>query len=147
VRRGCSNHRPLFPTRAEAVLWVGAMAPDPLTSAWICGEFEKYNHWVWVDESGAIAGIFALVPREEGSMRLARFAVAPEKRGQQLAKGFVQEIIPLARSLGAKQLSLAVYGSNRIARHVYESVGFQIADERAAQEDPSGVNYQMRLSL
>ena len=49
--------------------------------------------------------------------------------------------------MGARQLSLGVYGSNRIAKHVYESVGFEVFEERPAQEDPSGVDYQMRLDL
>jgi ribosomal protein S18 acetylase RimI-like enzyme len=53
----------------------------------------------------------------------------------------------LARSRGAKQLSLGVYGSNRIARHIYDNMGFQVFEERVAEEDPSGVSYQMRLAL
>jgi GNAT superfamily N-acetyltransferase len=136
-----------FPTRAETLLWAGANAPDPLTSTWVIEEFGKYRHWVWVDGNREIMGIFALVFREEGHMRLARFALSPKIRGQRLAIGFLQEIITLARSLGAKQLSLNVYGSNRVARRAYESVGFQISSERVAKEDSSGVNYQMALSL
>ena len=42
---------------------------------------------------------------------------------------------------------MGVYGSNRIAKHVYDSVGFQVFEERVAEEDPSGVNYEMRLDL
>jgi len=31
--------------------------------------------------------------------------------------------------------------------HVYERVGFEVFEERAAEEDSSGVDYQMRLDL
>ena len=107
-----------FPTRPEAILWGGPNVPDPLSSPWLEQEFQKHKHWAWVDRTGAIQGVFALVLRDEGLLRLARFALPPSLRGQRLSKRLVEETITLARSLGARQLSLAVYGSNRIARHL-----------------------------
>jgi ribosomal protein S18 acetylase RimI-like enzyme len=136
-----------FPTKAEAVSWGGPSVPEPLTSTWLAREFEAGSYWVWVDSAGTIEGVFSLRFLAEGIARLSRFALAPSLRGQRLAKGLVEEIITLARSLGAKQLSLGVYGSNRIARHVYDDMGFQIFGERAAEEDSSGVSHQMRLRL
>ena len=125
----------------------GPNVPDPLTSPWLEQEFEKHRHWVWVDRTGAIRGVFALAFRDEGLLRLARFALSPSARGQGSSRRLVEETIALARSLGAKRLSLAVYGSNRIARRVYESVGFRVCEERVAKEDPSGMNYEMLLDL
>ena len=136
-----------FPTRAEAILWGGPNVPDPLTSPWLEQEFQKHKHWVWVDRTGDIQGVFALVLRDEGLLRLARFALSPSARGQGSSKRLVEETIALARSLGAKQLCLAVYGSNRIARRVYDSVGFRIFEERVAKEDPSGMSYEMLIDL
>lgn len=137
-----------FPTRAEAILWGGPDVPEPLTATWLAQQFETGSYWVWVDQGGStIEGVFSLRFLEEGSARLGRFALSPSLRGQRLAKGLVEEIKTLARSLGAKQLSLGVYGSNRIARHIYDSIGFQVFGERIAKEDPSGVSYQMRLAL
>jgi len=136
-----------FPTRADAILWGGPGIPEPLTATWLAQQFETYSYWVWVDQIGAIAGLCCLVFREEGLARFGRFALSPSLRGQRLAKWLAEEMIALARSLGARQLSLGVYGSNRIARRVYDSVGFQVIEERAAEEDPSGMNYQMRLDL
>jgi len=136
-----------FPTRTEALLWGGPNVPDPLTSPWLEQEFQKHKYWVWVDRTGAIQGVFALVLRDEGLLRLARFALSPSLRGQRLSKRLVEETIALARSLGAKRMSLAVYGSNRIARHVYDSVGFRVFEERIAQENPSVVSYEMRLDF
>jgi RimJ/RimL family protein N-acetyltransferase len=136
-----------FPSRAAAVLWAGLRVPDPLTLKWLAQEFETANYWVWVDATGVIQGVFALNFKEDGLARFGRFALSPILRGQGLAKGHVQEIMTLARSLGAKKLSLGVYGSNRVAKHVYESVGFEVFEQRVAEEDPSGVEYQMRLDL
>lgn len=136
-----------FPTRAEAVLWAGPGVPDPLTSTWLAQQFGKDSYWIWFDGMGTIQGVCTLNLKENGCARFGRFALSPCLRGQRLAKGFVLEIIALARSLGAIRVSLGVYGSNRIARHVYESVGFEVYEKRVAEEDPSGVNYQMRLAL
>jgi ribosomal protein S18 acetylase RimI-like enzyme len=136
-----------FPTRADVVLWAGTSVPEPLTSTWLAQRFERASYWVWVDETGTVQGVFALNLEEDGSARFGRFALSPGLRGQRLAKGLVQEIITLARSLGAKRLTLGVYGSNRIARCVYEGVGFEVFDERVAEEDPSRLDYQMKLDL
>ena len=136
-----------FPTRAEAVLWAGPSVPDPLTATWLAEQFEMGRYWVWVDDMGTVQGVFALNFKEDGSARFGRFALSPRLRGQHLATGLVREVIAVARSLGAKRLSLGVYGSNRKAKHVYESVGFQISSERMAEEDSSGVNYEMGLEL
>ena len=136
-----------FPTRSEAILWGGPRVPEPLTSKWLAQEFETDSYRVWVDRAGMIEGVFSLRFLEDGVARLGRFALSPSLRKQRLAKGLVDEILALARSLGAKQLSLGVYGSNRIARHLYDGMGFQIFGERTAAEDLSGVSYQMKLTL
>jgi ribosomal protein S18 acetylase RimI-like enzyme len=136
-----------FPTRADAILWGGRDVPEPLTATWLAQQFETGNYRVWVDQDGAAAGVFSLRFLVDGSARLGRFALAPGLRGKRLAKGLVEETIALARSLGAKQLSLGVYGSNQIARRVYNNVGFQVVSERIAEEDPSGVSYEMKLDL
>ena len=136
-----------FPTRAEAILWGGPDVPEPLTSTWLAQQIETGSYWVWVNQGGTIEGIFSLRFLKEGSARLGRFALSPSLRGQRLAKGLIEEIKTLARSLGGKQLSLGVYGSNQIARHIYDSMGFQVFGERVAEEDSSGVSYQMRLNL
>lgn len=120
--------------------------PEPLTAEWLAGEFDNGNYWVWIDQR-EIAGVFGLVFLEDGVAHLTRFAIAPELRGRRLAKGLMEEIKEVARSLGAKQLSLNVYGSNQVARHVYDEMGFRLFGERVAAEDPSGVSHKMRLNL
>jgi ribosomal protein S18 acetylase RimI-like enzyme len=136
-----------FSTAAEATSWGGPKVPQPLTAEWLAGEFEKGNYWVWIDQSDKIGGIFGLIFPGDGLAHLIRFAIAPELRGRRLAKGLMEEIKELARSLRAKQLSLWVYGSNHVARHVYDEMGFQLFGERVAAEDPSGVSHKMRLDL
>jgi ribosomal protein S18 acetylase RimI-like enzyme len=140
-----------FPTRASAILWGGPAVPNPLTAAWLaqCIEaFDTVRYHVWVDASSVVQGVFTLRFQEEGRARFGRFALSPEFRGQGLARDLVEEIISVARSGGAKQLSLGVYGSNQIAKRVYESAGFKIGGERPAEgEDLSGVPLEMKLDL
>lgn len=135
-----------FPTRTDIIMWGGPKIPDPLTADWLEAEFGETNHWVWAGDGGALCGVFCLRPTEAG-VHLTRFAVAPDMRGRGLAGHLVREIILTARSLGAHQVTLRVYGSNAKARHLYDSAGFQIVAERIAEEDSSGVSHDMMLAL
>jgi ribosomal protein S18 acetylase RimI-like enzyme len=136
-----------FSSAAEATLWGGPQVPAPLTSQWLAQEFERGGYWVWLGADGKPQGVFGLVFLEDNLVHLARFALAPDLRGRGLARGCLEEIKNLARSLGAERLSLGVYGSNRIAIHIYKTMGFHLAGERAATEDPSGVSFMMKLDL
>jgi ribosomal protein S18 acetylase RimI-like enzyme len=94
-----------------------------------------------------VHSVFALSFKGDGCARFGRFALSPDLRGRNLARGLVEEVLSMARSRGVKRLLLGVYGSNRVARRVYEAVGFEVYEERRAPEDPSGIDYQMRLDL
>jgi ribosomal protein S18 acetylase RimI-like enzyme len=61
--------------------------------------------------------------------------------------GLMQEIIEIARQRGDTEISLGVYGSNHIARRVFDRLGFRMVGERAAKEDASGISVIMRLEL
>ncbi len=135
-----------FPARNDVVMWGGPKIPDPLTADWLADEFGKSRHWVWADDSGALCGVFCLLPRDAG-VHLTRFAISPDMRGRGLARPMVQEIILVAQLSGARQLSLRVYGSNAKARHLYDDAGFQIVEERQTEEDSSGVSHDMVLPL
>jgi GNAT superfamily N-acetyltransferase len=61
-----------------------------------------------------------------GHAHLMGFALLPSLRGCGLSKGLIEETISLARSLGAKNLSLGLYGSNLVARNVYHRYGLHL---------------------
>jgi ribosomal protein S18 acetylase RimI-like enzyme len=136
-----------FSSAAEAILWGGPQVPAPLTSQWLIEEFEKGGYWVWVGHDGNPAGVFGLIFLDDDLAHLARFALAPNLRGRGLARHCIEEVKSLARSMGARRLALGVYGSNRIALHIYKTMGFHLVGDRAASEDTSGVSYKMKLDL
>jgi ribosomal protein S18 acetylase RimI-like enzyme len=137
-----------FPTKSEVILWAGPTAPESLTPEWLIQQFQATGYYsVWVDSFDRVQGVFALNIKGGGCARFGRFALSPDFRGRGLAKKLVEEVVSVARFRGVKQLSLGVYGSNHVAKHVYESCGFEVFEERPCEEDSSGINYQMKLNL
>ena len=88
-----------------------------------------------------------LQAKEGGVAWLNRFGIAPALRGKGLAAQLMSELIAIARRRGDTEVSLGVYGSNHVARRVYDKLGFQPVSERIADEDPSGTSITMRLLL
>jgi ribosomal-protein-alanine N-acetyltransferase len=136
-----------FPTRLEAVWWGGRAVPDPLTADWLVDQFGQGRFWVWCDGEGAIHAVAGLRAMEGGLAWLNRFGIAPAMRGQGLAAELMDEVIEIARRRGDHRMGLGVYGSNHIARRVYDRLGFLPIGERAAAEDPSGVSITMQCEL
>jgi ribosomal protein S18 acetylase RimI-like enzyme len=83
----------------------------------------------------------------DGTAYLNRFGIAPAARGRGLSARLMAELVGIARARGDTAMSLWVYGSNRIARRVYDRLGFRIVAQRDAQEDTSGVSINMRLEF
>jgi ribosomal protein S18 acetylase RimI-like enzyme len=136
-----------FPSRRDAVWWGGPTVADPLTAAWLLEQFAAGTFWVWTDRSGVIQAMAGMKAAAGGTAYLNRFAVAPVMRGQGLSARLAAELIAIARHRGDTSMSLWVYGSNHVARHLYEKLGFKVVDQRDADEDSSGVSINMRLEL
>jgi ribosomal protein S18 acetylase RimI-like enzyme len=135
-----------FPTRRDAVWWGGPKVSDPLTADWLVGQFALGSYWVWADQNSAIQAMAGLQAKE-GIAWLNRFGIAPALRGQGLAVRLMKEIIGIAHLRGHAEISLGVYGSNHIARRVYDKLGFRPVSERIAEEDMSGISITMQLFL
>ena len=136
-----------FPTRLEAVWWGGPTVPDPLIADWLIEQFGQGRYWVWCDGQGAIQAIAGLRAMEGGLAWLNRFGIAPAMRGRGLAAELMDEVIEIARRRGDSRMGLGVYGSNHVARRVYDRLGFLPVSERAATEDPSGRSITMHCDL
>jgi ribosomal protein S18 acetylase RimI-like enzyme len=135
-----------FDSRWQAASWGGVVAPSPLTADWIADEFGKADYWVWVDDNSNLCGIFGLAQMDDVA-RIMRFAVAPRLRGQGLGTALFAEILALAAATGATEASLGIFGSNTIAKSIYEQAGFQVVGERQADIDPTAISYEMRTRL
>lgn len=70
-------------------------------------------------------GCCALIPEHEGEFELAKMAVAEDLRGYGIGRRILLSTIALARSLGARRLTLGSSTKLADAVHLYESVGFR----------------------
>ena len=136
-----------FLTRRDTVWWGGPTVSDPLTAEWLIAQFPPGAFWVWTDRDNAIQAMAGLKAMPDGTAYLNRFAIAPAMRGKGLSARLMAELIGIARTRGDTAMSLWVYGSNTIARRVYDRLGFRIVAQREAPEDVSGVSIRMRLAL
>ena len=69
-------------------------------------------------------GCCALILEHPGEYELAKMAVAEDLRGQGLGRRILLATVALARSLGARRLTLGSSTKLRDAIHLYESIGF-----------------------
>jgi len=70
-------------------------------------------------------GCCALIPEGEGEFELAKMAVAEELRGRGVGRSILLATTSLARSLGARRLTLGSSTKLPDAIHLYESIGFR----------------------
>jgi|UPI00068A14E0 ribosomal protein S18 acetylase RimI-like enzyme len=136
-----------FPSHEDATRWGGPDIPNPLTAAWLESEVADGSYFVGVDRKSEVVAIYSLKRIDEDAIHLRRFAIAPFLRGRGAGKAMITEIAGLARTKGARWLSLWVYGSNKAAIHLYKNAGFREIGTRAAAEDSSGLCVRMRLDL
>ena len=136
-----------FPSRRDAVWWGGPTVADPLTAEWLVAQFPAGDFWVWTDQDNIVQAMAGLKAMADGTAYLNRFAIAPAARGKGLSARLMAELVGIARTRGDTAMSLWVYGSNTIARRVYDRLGFRIVTQRDAEEDASGVSINMRLEF
>lgn len=101
------------------------------------GEFnDMLNGFVWV-ESGVIVGNVTVQRADKIGSRwqIANVAVAPGFRGRGISRRLMETAVEHVESCGGEWAVLQVYARNAIARHLYDSMGFEevggIVDLRA----------------
>ncbi len=89
------------------------------------------NHYLFtISLDKKIIGFIWLnfVPENQLNAFIYDFIVFDDYQGFGYGQETMREIEIIAKKLGAKQLSLHVFGHNQRALHVYEKVGFHITD-------------------
>jgi ribosomal protein S18 acetylase RimI-like enzyme len=84
-----------------------------------------------LDPAGAVLGTLWLRVRAHPDgveAYVLDVEVLPEARGRGLGRATVLAAHDLARSLGATELRLTVFGPNRVARALYESLGYGVEE-------------------
>jgi putative acetyltransferase len=73
---------------------------------------------------GDVIGTCAVTPAGGGALELAKLTVAPEFRGQGVARHLVERCIAYARERGARRMMLVSNSQLQPALRLYESLGF-----------------------
>jgi len=85
---------------------------------------------------GAVIGTVALLRQSAEVFELAKMTVAREARGRGLGRRLIREAVAVARSQGARRITLSSNHRLVEAIHLYESLGF-----RHTAADQAGVAY------
>ena len=80
--------------------------------------------WLVLEEGGGLFGycVFRIIA---GEGELLRMAVLPEYRGRGLSKKLMDRLVEYSIKKGVKSMSLEVRESNKKARNLYRSYGFE----------------------
>ncbi len=80
--------------------------------------------WLVLEEGGDLLGycVFRIIA---GEGELLRIALLPEYRGRGLSKKLMGRLVEYSRKKGVESLSLEVRESNKKARNLYKSYGFE----------------------
>jgi RimJ/RimL family protein N-acetyltransferase len=135
--------RPLRPADADVMAgwfadavalaeWAGPDIDFPLTAAHVATWVAETSGgrpracYATLDAQGAIDGTFQLVhDARNRTVRIARFAIAPEARGAGYGKALLALMLAMAfDEFGAHRVELAVSTGNPRARRLYERAGF-----------------------
>lgn len=104
---------------------------------------------VWVIESteGLAANAVLLCPLKSRSSRLYSLAVAPEYRGQGLARQLLKNILPFSRRVGYRSVTLEVREQDAATVRLYQSVGFQTEARLPSYYQDQASALRMRAEL
>ncbi|HVN51407.1 MAG TPA: GNAT family N-acetyltransferase [Acidimicrobiales bacterium] len=105
-----------------------ADAIDDMTQAMFPGGVPAEGHVVCaIDEDGVRVGSLWIGPAEDQPdvLWVWDIEIGAEHRGRGLGRQAMLLAEQLARSFGARELGLNVFGGNLVARHLYESLGFE----------------------
>jgi GNAT superfamily N-acetyltransferase len=93
--------------------------PDGLVTA---------GHWLWTieDETGQDVGDMWVGPnsRDPESIYIYDIEVRPDARGRGIGQGAMEALEAWARGEGYPRIGLQVFGSNDVARRLYQRLGY-----------------------
>lgn len=115
---------------APALAAIDADAPQPWGVDAFRGEMDRDPPSLFsLRESGKVVG-FVVVRIHPPEMDIVNLAVAPEERGRGLGRYLLKSVIAEAALLAVETVFLEVRESNRAARALYETAGFEPVQRR-----------------
>ncbi len=108
------------------------------------GEFEDFfGGFVWVEDGKVVGNITVQRADKFGTRwQIANVAVAPAYRGRGYSRRLMERALSHIREQGGTWAVLQVYAENRIARSLYERMGFDVVggtSELEARRPPADV--------
>lgn len=127
-----------FPNENSLIQWGGPGVSYPIGHGQLQSMLDDGQHqiptrfcWMATDKGTIVGHSQLFFDWKNENARLCRIAIAPESRGQGLAKSMVTLVIHRAFGyLNINRVELNVYTSNEAAIRTYENLGF--ADEGAS---------------
>jgi ribosomal-protein-alanine N-acetyltransferase len=84
----------------------------------------KFAVYIVIEVEGKIIGYCgAWIVIDEA--HITNVAILPEYRGRKLGEALMEKMISVARSMGARSMTLEVRVTNNIAQSLYQKLGFQ----------------------
>ena len=104
---------------------------------------------VWLIEGteGIAANAVVLCPLKSRSSRLYSLAVAPEYRGQGLARRLLQHTLAFSRRVGYDSVTLEVREQDAATVRLYQSVGFHAGSRVPSYYQDQAAALRMRADL
>lgn len=124
VLQESTRFRPMQQEDLDAVM---AIEPHIYAHPWSRGNFADslnagYSCWV-CEQQGVVVG-YAVMMLVLDEAHLLNISVAQANQGRGLGRALLNHLVEVARRHGAQMMFLEVRPSNRAARALYESMGF-----------------------
>ncbi len=136
-----------FSSERELVQWGGIAVHHPLDHAQlqrIVDQRPKRLSWMATDEGGLAGHIELVLARDARCARIARVAIAPERRGQGLGRVLVGLALEVAWQLDwVDRVDLRVYTWNAPAVATYRHLGFATRSVELSAAEIDGERWEV----
>jgi ribosomal protein S18 acetylase RimI-like enzyme len=119
--------------RIDALTWTSDVSPSPTTEADrpFFGPGTAVDDVLVAEDDGSVVGYIRVqqsmpIPSRAHVLDINGLAVDPHRQRVGAGRALVDAAIELARTRGARKLSLRVLGPNAPARALYEARGFRV---------------------
>jgi len=135
-----------IPDAAACRRWAGPRIAFPLRYPGVAREigFAPGNAWS-LFEADQLVGFAQLLRRRPGVHHMTRVIVDPRRRGARHGHRLCEELINVARTDGARCISLYVYRDNLRALHLYRSLGWVSHRRVPCYGPPDGLCYMVKF--
>ncbi len=115
------------PMHASDIAQVMAVELENYPYPWTEGVMRdclRVGYSCWVMEADGMVAAYAVLSAAAGEAHVLNISVAPGRQGHGLGRQLMEHLLQAAHGHGADTVFLEVRPSNKVAVHLYESMGF-----------------------